>query len=269
MAGVTSLLLRLAPVLMWGLAASGCSEMWRWGGDDGRAAKAAPRRAAPVRSADAAGRGAQYVVQRGDTLYSIAFRNQLDYRQVAAWNRIGSEYHIYPGQVLRLTPPGTASRAPAESRPRQAAPQREIVGVAPDDAADAKPRPELERYYKWQWPLQGALAKTYSPDAGFKGLNIAGQLGQSVIAAAPGRVVYSGSGLKGYGELVIIKHDETYLSAYGYNRKRLVEEGQLVAAGQAIAELGLGPEQKPVLHFEIRAQGKPINPLKLLPADPK
>ena len=99
-------------------------------------------------------------------------------------------------------------------------------------------------------------------------MDISGDLGTKVIAAAPGRVLYSGPGLKGYGELVIIKHDETYLSAYGYNRKRLVEEGQLVTAGQPIAELGPGPEQKPMLHFEIREHGKPLDPLPLLPKIP-
>jgi len=100
---------------------------------------------------------------------------------------------------------------------------------------------------------------------GNKGLDIAGQVGAPVVAAGPGKVVYSGAALKGYGELIIIKHDERYLSAYGYNRRRLVAEGELVTAGQRIAELGLGPEQKPLLHFEIREKGKPINPLGLLP----
>jgi len=105
----------------------------------------------------------------------------------------------------------------------------------------------------------------FAPDDGAKGIDIAGQPGQIVVASAPGKVVYSGSALKGYGELIIIKHNEQYLSAYGYNRKRLAEEGQQVAAGQPIAELGLGPEQKPRLHFEIRDKGKPVDPTFLLP----
>ena len=105
----------------------------------------------------------------------------------------------------------------------------------------------------------------FDPDGGQKGIDISGSVGQIVVASAAGKVVYSGSALKGYGELVIVKHNETYLSAYGYNRKRLVEEGAQVAAGQPIAELGIGPEQKPVLHFEIRDKGRPIDPLPLLP----
>ncbi len=101
---------------------------------------------------------------------------------------------------------------------------------------------------------------------GNKGIDIAGKLGQAVVAAGPGKVVYSGSALKGYGEMVILKHDEQYLSAYGFNQRRLVKEGDVVAAGQPIAELGIGPEQKPELHFEIRDRGRPVDPSTLLPA---
>jgi lipoprotein NlpD len=116
----------------------------------------------------------------------------------------------------------------------------------------------------WLWPTQGDVVDRFDPDGGQKGVDIAGTVGQIVVASAPGKVVYSGSALKGYGELVIVKHNETYLSAYGYNRRRLVEEGQQVTAGQPIAELGTGPEQKAVLHFEIREKGRPIDPLPLL-----
>jgi lipoprotein NlpD len=117
---------------------------------------------------------------------------------------------------------------------------------------------------RWEWPTRGKVVRGFSSDSS-KGIDISGDIGQIVVAAAAGKVVYSGSALKGYGELVIIKHDERYLSAYGYNRRRLVEEGQQVLAGQPIAELGEGPEQRPLLHFEIRDKGKPVDPLPLLP----
>jgi lipoprotein NlpD len=249
-------------------ALSGCSGMLRWDDSGGKR----PVTAARAPRGERAGAG-QYTVQAGDTLYSIAFRNQLDFRDVAAWNRINAGYRIYPGQVLRLRPPTEGSSPPAQ-RPSASRPTPAPAGEPPDATIASSPpsivpAAELERYYDWQWPLRGAIAKHYAPDTGAKGLDIEGELGQPVIAAAPGRVVYSGSGLKGYGELVIIKHDETYLSAYGYNRRRLVEEGDLVAAGQAVAELGLGPAQRPLLHFEIRSHGKPIDPLTALPKTSK
>ena len=217
-----------------------------------------------MRSARGEENVAQYTVKRGDTLYSIATQHHLDYHQLASWNSIGPDYRIEVGQVLRLAALG-AAHSVVLNRPRKEAATvaREPTTVA--SGASAVPAVNLERYYQWQWPLRGAIAKTYSLEGGSKGLDIVGAPGQTVIAAAPGRVVYSGSGLKGYGELVIIKHDETYLSAYGYNRRRLVEEGDLVTAGQAIAELGLGPQQKPLLHFEIREHGKALDPLALLP----
>ena len=119
---------------------------------------------------------------------------------------------------------------------------------------------------RWQWPATGPIYRGFSPEQGSKGLDIGGEVGQPVLAVAAGKVVYSGSALKGYGELVIVKHDETYLSAYGYNRRRLVTEGDVVQPGQTIAELGVGPEQKAELHFEIRENGKPVDPMRFLPA---
>ena len=120
--------------------------------------------------------------------------------------------------------------------------------------------------YRWQWPTNGVVVRGYNPGAGSKGLDFTGSVGQSVVAAAPGKVVYSGSALKGYGELIIIKHDDLRLSAYGYNRTRLVNEGDMVRGGQPIAELGLGPENRPILHFEIRERGQPVDPVPYLPA---
>jgi lipoprotein NlpD len=120
--------------------------------------------------------------------------------------------------------------------------------------------------YRWQWPTNGTVVRGYNPGAGSKGLDFSGSVGQAVVAAAPGKVVYSGSALKGYGELIIVKHDDLHLSAYGYNRTRLVNEGDMVRGGQPIAELGLGPENRPILHFEIRERGQPVDPASYLPA---
>jgi lipoprotein NlpD len=225
--------------------------------------------------------GGDYVVQRGDTVYSIAFRSQLDYHDIANWNGIGRDYAIHPGQRLRLSPPPGGSWAlpspatspvasappPATSsgaaRPVYSPPPSSTVAVVPPVLEPPSPTPDIE-VSRWWWPTRGAIVQRFDPDNGQKGVDIGGDLGQVVVASAPGKVVYSGSALKGYGELVIIKHNEEYLSAYGYNRRRLVEEGQVVTAGQPIAELGLGPEQKPTLHFEIRDKGRPIDPRPLL-----
>lgn len=118
--------------------------------------------------------------------------------------------------------------------------------------------------HHWQWPTQGAVSTGFDPP-NEKGVNIEGQYGQSVVAAAPGTVVYSGNALKGYGELIIIKHSDDYLSAYGFNSRRVVHEGQQVRAGQLIAQMGEGPGQKAELHFEIRYKGQPVDPRKYLP----
>ena len=235
-----------------------------------------PHRAAskPRPAASHAPPAAAYVVERGDTLYSIAFRNQLDYHDVANWNGIGRDYAIHPGQRLRLTPPGAAVALPAPPVPRPtlvASAAGTAGGSEPGAAASPGPPPassdidSAAAVGSWLWPTQGGIVARFDPDGGQKGIDIGGEVGQPVLATAAGKVVYSGSALKGYGELVIVKHNEEYLSAYGYNRRRLVEEGQMVKAGQPIAELGIGPEQKPVLHFEIRDKGRPVDPQGLLP----
>lgn len=235
-----------------------------------------------------------YVVQAGDTLFAIGFKNQIDYRDLAQWNGIGGDYLIRPGQVLRLTPPpGTdgvlarplPSAAPIIAVPRPIADASAPVPVPPSlpgpvtqpPAAVAtvpvlsvppvpRPMPQGASALRWQWPTTGDVIKGYNMAAGSKGIDIGGELGQPVQAVSGGKVVYSGSALKGYGELIIVKHDDTFLSAYGHNRRRLVKEGDEVRAGQTIAELGVGPEQKPILHFEIRENGKPVDPLRFLPA---
>ncbi|HEX4872434.1 MAG TPA: peptidoglycan DD-metalloendopeptidase family protein [Nevskiaceae bacterium] len=306
--------------------------------NQGAAPEAEPLPERPVGPTD-------HLVKKGDTVYSIAFRNQLDYRELARWNGVGADYLIRPGQVLHLRPPPRIEivtddivstpvdvdsisadavipgatpvpvavapvplppppgipAAPAD-RPPGTGPGRAgmVAGAAAGTAATAAtaaagslasgtaaataaagasaaqvslppPRsPAVVTFepggpYKWQWPTDGVVVRGYAPAQGSKGLDFSGQVGQPVRAAAPGRVVYSGSALKGYGELIIIKHDDLRLSAYGYNRRRLVKEGDSVAGGQVIAELGIGPENKPILHFEIRERGKPVNPVSYLP----
>lgn len=217
-------------------------------------------------SAQRARAAGEYVVQRGDTLYSIAFRSQLDYHDIANWNGIGRDYAIHVGQTLRLSPPaGAEPPLSSSSSGISTRPLETPLPPVPGAIVPILPPPPDIAVAAWRWPTEGAVVQRFAPDDGAKGIDIAGQPGQIVVASAPGKVVYSGSALKGYGELIIIKHNEQYLSAYGYNRKRLAEEGQQVAAGQPIAELGLGPEQKPRLHFEIRDKGKPVDPTFLLP----
>lgn len=211
-----------------------------------------------------------YRVRSGDTLYSIALRHDLDYRRLARWNNIGSNYLIRPGQVLRLSPPQGSrgqtqvARAPPSNAGRSADPAP-ATSNAPRPRPPPSTEPGLPAFnQRWQWPVQGAITRRFAPPDS-KGINIGAAQGTEVRAAAPGRVVYSGSALKGYGELIIIKHDDTYLSAYGYNSRRHAQEGDTVKAGQVIAEVGMGPARRSLLHFEIRKAGRPVDPLRLLP----
>ena len=280
----------LLPVLI--LSVSACSSpLARWGNQPAERTSSPGRNsAAPVRRSD----GESYTVQSGDTLYSIAFRNQIDYHDLASWNGIGSDYRIMPGRTLRLRPRSEIQAAkpvpPPVVRPKPV-PERVVVRPVPvppvtapatpsEDVLASAPAPSIPAVtasvptapeivansgFEWFWPTTGTILKTYAPQAGFKGLDFGGNFGQPVFAAAPGRVVYSGNALKGYGELIIIKHNDTYLSAYSYNRHRNVNEGDVVTAGQPIGELGNGPENKPFLHFEIRERGQPVDPMRFLP----
>jgi len=190
---------------------------------------------------------AAYVVRAGDTLYSISTRHGLDYHDVARWNGLDADYRISPGQVLRLSPAGAVTAA---ARPAPAA-------VVPALPVAAPPH--------WLWPADRAVGGSVPRPGGGVGIEINGVAGADVRAAAGGRVVYTGAGLRAYGQLVIIKHGEVWLTAYGYNERLLVTQGESVIAGQRIATMGLGPGNRPLLYFEIRENGRPVDPLEQLP----
>lgn len=240
------------------------------------AACVSDRRLAPVEEAGrpAAPERSVHVVRVGDTLFSIAFRYGMDHRELARLNGIAPPWTIRPGQRIKLagTRPrglpagdrGAAPPAPAEPVPARSegvgpeGPERRSRERPPNRAAPA-PR-------RWRWPVEGQLVRGFSTGAvPSKGIDIRARPGAPVRAAAAGRVVYAGTGLRGYGLLVIVRHDERYLSAYAHNRRALVAEGAAVAAGAVIAELE-GPDDAPgVCHFEVRVDGEPVDPLTLLP----
>jgi lipoprotein NlpD len=230
-----------------------------------------------------------YVVRPHDTLYSIAWRHDLDYHDLARWNNIGSDYRIVIGQVLTLRParaplrpPPTAPTPPTapESRTSPAAPsaaQRNAPRVgSPQPLPDSSPppppsAPSVSRSAaggapgapaQWVWPTEPTGAPRPVPGGG---ILLLGRLGQPVQAACSGRVVYVGNGLRGYGNLIIIKHGDNLLSAYAHTRELGVHEGQEVQGGQVIAQMGTGPHQIAALYFEIRLNGKPVDPLPYLP----
>jgi lipoprotein NlpD len=246
-----------------------------------------------------------YIVQKGDTLYSIAFLNGVDYRDVADWNKLENPAAIKIGQQLQLhittggTPPSKddpkpvmASQVPEKGTTKnypkvgkmaytaQALAQAEksqnetvevpavpvVVAAVPGKTKVTPVRPvDNEDPLEWGMPTNGKLIAGFSENDNRKGVDIVGQRGQSVVASAAGKVVYSGSGLRGYGKLVIIKHNKTFLSAYAHNDQILVKEGQSVSKGQKIAEMGNTDADQVKLHFEIRKLGKPVDPAKYLP----
>jgi lipoprotein NlpD len=194
-----------------------------------------------------------YVVRPHDTLYSIAWRHDLDYRDLARWNKIGADYRISIGQVLMLGPGSAPAAGP--KAPRAAPPSAPNMPGAPNGQGTQGAPGGTS---KWVWPTDRVGAPLVVPGGG---ILLSGRLGQDVRAANTGRVVYTGSGLRGYGNLIIIKHADNLLSAYAHNREMLVHEGQDIAVGQVIAHMGEGAHQSPILYFEIRLNGKPIDPL--------
>lgn len=240
-----------------------------------------------------------HVVQKGDTLYSIAFNYGFDYHELAELNgikdpsviSIGQEIHLFPGRQNTANPPAVAaaksSEPPVKEQPKLAKyayseaalaqiekvqeapklPPAEVAKPAADAPADAASDADDgdEADLSWSMPTQGKLIAGFSEPAKRKGIDISGKLGQPVVASAAGKVVYSGSGLRGYGKLIIIKHNKTYLSAYAHNDKLLVKEGQTVTRGQKIATMGNTDTDQVKLHFEVRRFGKPVDPAKYLP----
>ncbi|WP_284620070.1 peptidoglycan DD-metalloendopeptidase family protein [Aquabacterium humicola] len=242
----------------------------------------------PLPNAEHAGKPGYYTVKQGDTLIRIGLENGQNWRDVARWNGIENPNLIEVGQVLRVLPPNVDPNAvatrgvgsprvegrPLDAKPPAAAASAPVAaaGSAPAaSAATAPPAPaapaaakEPDDDLNWLWPATGPVAAPFE-EGRSKGLAISGKAGDPVLAAADGRVVYAGSGLRGYGNLVIVKHNNTYLTAYAHNQTLLVKEDQVVRRGQRIAEMGSSDAERVQLHFEIRKQGKPIDPARLLP----
>ena len=222
-------------VLLW---LAGCAGALQWNTTQ----DAAPVEAAP----------ASYTVKPGDDVYAIAWRYGLDYHDVAAWNRLGSDYRIHPGDRLVL-------RAPAGSL------RRPVPTIATGHAAQAVAAPPSGPV-QWAWPVDGHVVRMFHPgDRLAKGVDLTAPEGTEIHAASNGKVVYAGTGIVGYGKLIIIKSSETFLSAYADNDQILVKEGDSVRIGERIATMGLGRDGRPVLHFEIRYGGQPVDPLSYLP----
>ncbi|MEM7402186.1 MAG: peptidoglycan DD-metalloendopeptidase family protein [Pseudomonadota bacterium] len=205
-----------------------------------------------------------HTVQKGETLYAIAFRHGIDYKKIARWNNIHPPYTIYAGQRLKLSPSSVTSKTYAaknKTKPSVTSNNRKKTVTKAIDK-----RPEKLVRHTWNWPTQGKVIRTYSSKlGGNKGIDIGGKIGQPVLAASSGKVVYSGNGLASYGNLIIVKHSEQFLSAYAHNKKLFVKEGGEVKRGQKIAELGNTGTSEAKLHFEIRYKGKPVDPLRYLP----
>ena len=217
-------------------------------------------------------RPTDYQIQPGDTLYSIAWEFGFDYRQLARWNHIQPPYTIITATRLRLSPPvQTRTRAvnKVQSKTAPLTKRAKFAQHASSKKSRSQPTrklPPATEKIIWKWPTQGVVDENYSAKLGHnRGLNIAGKSGQPISAAAAGTVVYAGSGLKAYGKMVIIKHSEKFLSAYAHNQTMSVTEGQWVKTGQKIAQMGRNSAGKTILHFEIRSNGKPTDPAKLLP----
>ncbi len=232
-----------------------------------------------------AGKAGYYSVKPGDTMIRIGLDNGQNWRDIVRWNNLENPNLIEVGQVLRVVPPIIdtqvvtrpvlpSAAAPATATPPLAAASRPASApVAPVAAAPVTPPPPPvaaspaltgDEDVGWIWPAQGTLLGGFD-DAKNKGLDIGGRAGDAVIAAADGRVVYSGAGLRGYGNLIILKHNNTFLTAYAHNQTLLVKEDQAVKKGQKIAEMGNSDADRVKLHFEIRRQGKPVDPAKYLP----
>lgn len=218
-----------------------------------------------------------YKVQRGDTLFSIAFRHNMDYRDLAKLNHIAAPYHILVGQKLRVRDedqydssangnrqPGRVQQSQVNIKSKKS---QDYSSSEQNDNTTVIHTPTLTHGNgRWLWPTQGNIIARYSPASGNKGINISNRAGTPIFATAGGIVVYQGDGLEGYGKLIIIKHNDLYLSAYAHNAQVFVHEGQKVAQGEKIATMGATGSNRVMLHFEIRKAGKPVDPMGVLSA---
>lgn len=226
--------------------------------------------AKPLPGQENAGKPGYYTVKSGETLIRIGLDSGQNWRDIARWNNLDNPNQIEVGQVLRVAPPGNTA-AVASASANNAVVTRPIGSAAPEPAPSAtKPAPVesaavIEDTLAWNWPTKGPVLNGFD-EVKNKGLDIGGTAGDPVLAAADGRVVYAGSGLRGYGNLVILKHNNTYLTAYAHNQTLLVKEDQVIKRGQKIAEMGSSDADRVKLHFEVRRQGKPVDPSKFLPA---
>ncbi len=223
--------------------------------------------------------GSSYIVKKGETLYSIAWRAGIDPEELAKRNNISAPYTIYVGQTINLKVSGVKSRNVKSNKHKKAKPQVNTSNNSPkklestSTKAYAKNSPVTNSSSQsgpvktWIWPTKGKIIKGFSyRENGNKGLDIRGRQGQKIVASAPGRVVYAGSALRGYGKLIIIKHNDDFLSAYAHNSRLRVKEKQQVVVGQHIADMGDTGTTDTRLHFEIRFKGKSVDPKKYLPA---
>jgi len=214
-----------------------------------------------------------HLVEKGDTLFSIAWRYGIDFRQLASTNSIASPYVIYPGQkidIRNVAKSQPVTKVAAVEKPSNSSPKKQNPVTAKAKISHTPPKTTPDPVETdWKWPSNGRLVGHFSTKKPVsKGIDIDGSLGESVLAAAAGTVVYAGQGLRGYGNLVIVKHNETFLSAYAHTSRILVSEQEVVKAGQKIAEIGSTGTDKVKLHFEIRRNGKPVDPLRYLPKRP-
>ncbi|WP_440876653.1 peptidoglycan DD-metalloendopeptidase family protein [Thalassotalea sp. PLHSN55] len=230
--------------------------------------------------------GTEYFVKKGETLFSIAWRSNTDIRHIASLNNLAPPYRIFPGQKLILAKKTSQPSKNKRSSESLQIEQQKVVkkpvaqnkkqayggNVSEQKTSDKSPTKSnsstnfSQKISRWQWPVKGrVIANFSSSQQGNKGIDIAGNRGDSIRAAASGKVVYAGSALRGYGKLIIIKHNDDYLSAYAHNDALLVKEQQTIKAGQVIAKMGDTGAQRVMLHFEVRFRGKPVNPRKYLP----
>ena len=275
--------------LLSAMVLSGCANKNRPAPVEDRSPNAARAPAKMVASADNAGKPGYYSVKSGDTLIRIGMDNGQSWRDIARWNNIENPNLIETGQILRVTPPeetGVVVR-PVSSTNVVTSPAPANTASAPAPASNTAFRPpasaanppnastpannlansdSAEDTVSFQWPTRGNVLAGFD-EVKNKGIDIAGKAGDPVLAAADGKVVYAGSGLRGYGNLVILKHNNTYLTAYAHNQSLLVKEDQAIKRGQKIAEMGNSDADQVKLHFEIRRQGKPVDPAKYLPAN--